>query len=98
MQSILASFGEKLLVPLLSTEQTRDEYTCSVNCKQCSNGVEFGREDLQDDQCEAELRKCRPDIRSLKHLECSALVATSVHQTLPQMCVGPPGPPQVPRL
>ena len=62
MSAILVHLREELLIALLPTVQTCKEDTCTIYCEECSNAVEFGREDLQHDEGEGELPERCPDV------------------------------------
>ena len=66
VQTVLSGLVEKLLVPLLSSEQTSEKDARAVQREESADAVEFGCEDLQDNQCERELAQRRPNVGSLE--------------------------------
>lgn len=74
MEAILPNLGEELAVTLLTAEETDQEDASRVDREQGSDAVEFGGEDLQDDESERELRQSRPDVGAFKgSLGCAHL-------------------------
>ncbi|KAF2016465.1 hypothetical protein BU24DRAFT_422809 [Aaosphaeria arxii CBS 175.79] len=70
VQSVLAHFGEELLVSFMPAEQTRKENTRSVHGEQGADGIELRSEDLQHDEREAELPDRGADVRSFERPLC----------------------------
>lgn len=57
MKAILAHLGEELAIPLVSTVKADEENAGAVDREQGSDAVEFGGEDLEDDECKGKLRQ-----------------------------------------
>lgn len=83
---------------LLPPEQTSEEDTNSVDCKQSTNRIELGGEDLEHYQCKRELADCGANIGALKGALCcpdlNQLIARQHHgaramqvQTVSVCCV-----------
>lgn len=62
MKAILADLREELAVTLLAAEEADDQHPGAIDGEQCSDAVELGCKDLEDDEGEGELRKRRADV------------------------------------
>lgn len=58
--------GEELLVALIAAVDGDQQHAGPVQREEGADGVEVGREDLEDDEGEAELRQRRPHVCTLK--------------------------------
>lgn len=58
--------GEELAMALVPTIYRHEKYSRAVNGEERPDGVEFGREDLEDDQREGELSEGRAHVSTFK--------------------------------
>ena len=61
---------EELPISLLPPVRTDKEDSSTVDREQSPNGVEFGGEDLQNDECEGELGERSADLWMSAKLSC----------------------------
>lgn len=87
MDSIVAHLGEKLLVPLLTPEETDDKHAGAVDGEQGPDAVELAAEDFQHNQRKRELRQSCANVGPLERpLGCAHfnnLVRSQGHRSSP---------------
>jgi hypothetical protein len=63
---IFPKFSKELAISLGATEESDDENAGTVDCKQGTNTVELGGEDLEHNKSERELGESCPDVSSFE--------------------------------
>jgi hypothetical protein len=62
--------SEELPIPLLPSISTCDQHPCTIDCKECTDAVEFAGEDLEHDKCDGKSGQQRADIGTFEGALC----------------------------